>query len=161
MPTPPKPLRGRQATDRTYLKALRNSGEWMRAEAIAAQIGLSRHTAAHALKRMVERGSIECRVVEVPGKGRVREETREYRARAAVGSLLYVERLLPAWLAPQAVVEFGVARRVAGRAGLSCQDENMAGPENGAANTRSASSAPSTPTGWGSSWFRPLRTLAG
>jgi hypothetical protein len=134
----------------------------MRAEAIATRNEVSRHTAAHALKRMVERGSVECRVVDVPGKGRVREETREYRARAAIGSLLYVERLLPAWLAPQAVVDCGTTRRVVGRAGLNCQDENMAGPENGAANTRSVSSAlPSVPTGWGSSWFRPLRPFAG
>jgi hypothetical protein len=133
----------------------------MSADAVAAAHGHSRHSVAHALKRLVERGAVECEVIEVPGKGRIREETRRYRARPARGSMLVVEQLLPSWLAPQAVVDWGRARMVAGRSGLLWDHGEgiPGGPENGAASTPvtgQASPWPCTPLGWMSAWVCPV-----
>jgi hypothetical protein len=143
-------LRGRQLVDKDYYDVLAQNDSWMSAQDVSRQLGVSWYICSFGLRRMVEGGTVEEDVIDVAGAARSAEHSRVYRARPLPGESRRVESDLPAWMAPQAVVNCGVARRINGTAGMlrwdrseSDQSDNQGdpgGPENGAASTTEMSS---------------------
>lgn len=107
--------------------------EWMSAIPLAEQVGTKWRPLAFALRRLVERGLAQERIVTYRGTARLREERREYRlARSDDSGELVAEAVanaqegapagdfeLPAWFAPRVLIpERRTARLVVGRAGM-------------------------------------------
>lgn len=115
----------RQGFENAVAAVLRRArGRWMTAGEITHQLGLSSWgPVAQALLAMAERGLVDREVVDVrKGKGsaRANEQSRVYRWRPqAQGQVLLIATAMPAWLAPQGIVQLGESRRVYGRAGIA------------------------------------------
>ena len=107
--------------------------KWMSAVPLAEQVGTKWRPLAFALRRLVERGLAQERIVTYRGTARLQEERREYRlARSDDVGELVAEAVadeqdgeptgvleLPAWFAPRVLVpERRTARLVVGRAGM-------------------------------------------
>jgi hypothetical protein len=97
--------------------------DWCTAKELADRTQMSAASVAHRLALLVFDGSVESEVVEVAGKARTVEQTKRYRARPLPGERRQIEGTLPAWLAPQHIVEFGVRRQVNGISGMRGRDK--------------------------------------
>lgn len=134
-------IRGRQLTDNDYLLTLRRLAErartlglattgWMSATDLAREHQVSRSVVAFAMRRLVELCLVEEMVITIQNSARPRsdpalrssqrasENSRIYRSRPREGEHRRVTDL-PSWLAPQAVVQIGIARMVKGTASMT------------------------------------------
>lgn len=85
-----------------------HADRWVTAVEVAELIGAPWREVAFALRRLVDRGRVVERLVEVAGTARQTEQQREYRAAEIESVNPFVPRIVP----PRP----GLARRVKGRA---------------------------------------------
>lgn len=114
---------------------------WMSAADVARQHGMSPSSISFALRRLVEAGKAEERVIAVRGaKSRSLEHSREYRARPEAGERRRVGDVegLPDWLVPKVVVAVGTPRIVYGSASMLKRWEQDEKDDEGDAPTRAS-----------------------